>query len=234
MTNIDTPEPRSATPTKLPPLRPSPKVDLDISEDIIRRAIRGDSTACMIADAVKEQVPGAKYVAVDLQSVRWTDPVKGLRYVYLTPSNAQGALVMFDQGIEMEPFKVKLRGAQVTRSKALLPDVPRLGKQSSSKSPEVIEARKLAREQKAAFVAERRERAEAEGRVATDGRILGDPMKVPSGPLTMASGSSSGTSLPVPRGGRPPRTAALPAKMRQFGMRALKAPTVKRTDPTED
>jgi hypothetical protein len=46
----------------------------------------------MIAEAIKQAVPRATNVSVDLSTVRWTDPEKKLRYTYLTPRAAQIAL----------------------------------------------------------------------------------------------------------------------------------------------
>jgi hypothetical protein len=69
----------------------------------------------MIAEAVKVAVPGASKVSVDLQTIRFTDLEKRLRYVYLTPRQAQLALVSFDQGIHTDPFSMVLRGAQVVK-----------------------------------------------------------------------------------------------------------------------
>jgi hypothetical protein len=70
----------------------------------------------MIAEAVKLAVPGARYVSVDLQTIRFTDPTGEKRYTYLTPRRAQVALVNFDQGRAPEPFKVQLRGGVVTKA----------------------------------------------------------------------------------------------------------------------
>ncbi len=223
MSNLET-EPTSRTP-ELPKLRPSPRVTIEVTEDLITNAVRADSTSCMIADAIKAQVPGATHVAVDLQSIRWSDPAKGLRYVYLTPTNAQGALVMFDQGLEMEAFTVKLRGAHVTRAHTATPDVPRVPRTGSRISPEQRAAKEQAKAERAAFLDERKARAEAEGRVGVDGRVMGDPIVNNAGPTSQVL--EQGLSVPVRRGGRPQPVAALPAKVRVFGARSLKPPNVK-------
>jgi hypothetical protein len=71
----------------------------------------------MIADAIKEAIPNAQSVAVDLVTIRWTDPVRELRYIYLTPRRAQLALIDFDRGVVPKPFDVQLAGAaQVVRA----------------------------------------------------------------------------------------------------------------------
>jgi hypothetical protein len=71
----------------------------------------------MIADAIKTAVPNAQSVSVDLSTIRWTDPVRELRYIYLTPRRAQIALIDFDAGRVPKPFDVQLAGAaQVVRA----------------------------------------------------------------------------------------------------------------------
>jgi hypothetical protein len=70
----------------------------------------------MIAEAIAAAVPQAKYISVDLATIRFTDPQAGMRYVYLTPRSAQEALLAFDQGEKVEPFKVTLQYAHVLAS----------------------------------------------------------------------------------------------------------------------
>ena len=94
----------------------SPRVQLDITTELIEQSLQRDSSHCMIAEAVKAAVPGARSVSVDLQTIRFTDPDKPHRYTYLTPRRAQIALVNFDQGREPEPFQVQLRGGAVTKT----------------------------------------------------------------------------------------------------------------------
>jgi hypothetical protein len=52
----------------------------------------------MVADAVKRAFPNAIRIRVDLQTIRWTDPVKQERYIYLTPAQAQQYIIAFDAG----------------------------------------------------------------------------------------------------------------------------------------
>lgn len=70
----------------------------------------------MIADAAKIALPDSTKHSVDLQTIRLTDPKRGLRYTYLTPRIAQEALVRWDMGIKPTPFSFVLRGGQVTRA----------------------------------------------------------------------------------------------------------------------
>lgn len=92
----------------------APKVVLPVTMEQIETATKADSSHCMIADAIKAAVPGAANVSVDLQTIRFSDPKKRRRYVYLTPRRAQEALIEFDQGRGVEPFEVTLRGGHVT------------------------------------------------------------------------------------------------------------------------
>jgi len=68
----------------------------------------------MIADAIADKLPGVRNISVDMMSIRWSDPLKGWRYTYLTPKPAQGALIDFDMGIACEPFNFEVRGGHAT------------------------------------------------------------------------------------------------------------------------
>ncbi len=100
-------------------LPPAPRVPLvDVTEEIIANSTRKDSSHCMISDAVQAAVPDAKFIHVDIQTIRYT---RGeFRYSYLTPRKGQVELIRFDQGEKIEPFTFQLRpaGAQTTRSGA--------------------------------------------------------------------------------------------------------------------
>lgn len=93
-----------------------PRVNVVVTDEIIQQARPRDSRHCMIADAVRASVPEAKYISVDIATIRFTDQKKGLRYTYLTPRTAQGELVKFDQGVLPPAYSFQLRGAHVTRA----------------------------------------------------------------------------------------------------------------------
>lgn len=84
------------------------RVTVNVTQELIDRAEKRDSSHCMIADAVRAALPEAKSVSVDLVTIRFTDPAKNQRYIYLTPLTAQQALVDLDQGRHNEPFKFVL------------------------------------------------------------------------------------------------------------------------------
>lgn len=91
------------------------KMLIHIKAENVDRAISGNSSHCMIADAIKEQVPGAQRVSVDLQSIRFSIPERGKRYTFWTPQLAQHALLDFDLGHDIEEFSFCLgHAAQIT------------------------------------------------------------------------------------------------------------------------
>lgn len=91
-----------------------------VSEAIIAEAVARDSNHCMIADAVKAALPNARFVAVDIQTIRYSDPKTKSRYIFLTPRSVQKAIIDFDQGDRPRPFQFILssQGVQVLESTA--------------------------------------------------------------------------------------------------------------------
>ena len=100
--------PPESTPQRKKLTASYPRVQVAITQAHIDTAIPADSGHCMIADALREALPHVKGVAVDLQTIRFTDPKKAQRYTYLTPPIAQDYLVAFDQGQFLEPFTFNL------------------------------------------------------------------------------------------------------------------------------
>ncbi len=91
----------------------TPKMLVDITTDIIETSTVADSSHCMIAEAIRASYPNLSFISVDLQTIRASDQTAGFRYIYLTPRQAQIAIVKFDSGIKPKPFKFKLQGGQV-------------------------------------------------------------------------------------------------------------------------
>lgn len=90
---------------------------IEVTQEIINAAIPRDSAHCMIADAVREQIPNATFVSVDLQTIRWSDTKAGKRFIAFTPANAQQALVDFDRGVMVEPFGIYIQVVQTLKRK---------------------------------------------------------------------------------------------------------------------
>lgn len=99
-----------------PPLRRAPRVFVKVEQRHIDGAVPESSSSCMIAEAIKELVPTATYVTVDLHTIRWTDRKKQCRYEYLTPRPGQISLLKFDRGVPVDPVEFWLSGARVIRS----------------------------------------------------------------------------------------------------------------------
>jgi len=93
------------------PVPRAPGLTIKVTKAIIDRSVKGNSGHCMIADALKETRPKATAVGVDIQTIRFTDPDRGLRYTYLTPLIAQRAILNFDEGIKPKAFDFRLRSA---------------------------------------------------------------------------------------------------------------------------
>jgi len=93
-----------------------PRVDINVTAEIIAFAERGNSSHCMTAMAIEQQCPWASRVAVDIQTIRFTDTRTNLRCVYLTPRIVQEKIVDFDDGLNVKPFPFRLQGAMVTEA----------------------------------------------------------------------------------------------------------------------
>jgi hypothetical protein len=91
-----------------------PAIKVKVETRHITSAVKADASHCPIAQAIKEKFPKARWVMVDLQSIRWTDRSEGVRYKYLTPLPAQKALLKFDSGHDLDSFIVALGHPIVT------------------------------------------------------------------------------------------------------------------------
>lgn len=92
----------------------SPKVKIDVSEEIIGNACQRTSHHCMIAESIKNHNPDFRNVSVDLMTIRFSDPENGMRYTYNTPPNARHALALFDSGVKPAPFVLHLKDGHAT------------------------------------------------------------------------------------------------------------------------
>lgn len=92
-------------------------IRIHIEQHNIDNAEKKNSHRCMIADAIKEAIPDAKFISVDLQSIRFSilDETRyreegvGVRYFYFAPTLAQVALLKFDQGKKVRPISFTMR-----------------------------------------------------------------------------------------------------------------------------
>jgi hypothetical protein len=158
----------------------APRVPLVVTEEMIEDAIPRDSSHCVFAEAVKAAFPGALKVAVDLQTIRFTDPKRGLRYTYLTPRPVQIAIINFDQGVRPEPFDIQLRNGQVTAAGA------NAGKWSKKTDKPATPKQRAASEKAAARAREQRSKLSKQTLVARERGSV--PDKVGGKPPPMAPG----------------------------------------------
>lgn len=186
----------------------APRVTVEVDTSAIDDSVPRDSSHCMIAEAVRRSIPGAIRISVDLQTIRFSDPGKRLRYTYLTPRAAQVALVQFDSGIRPDPFAVRLVNGQVTA----------MGRPQTRTPQQEQERKEHSRETRAA---EARARAREAGQ-----QELADDLSRTT--LRQAAGVGGGDNgaVPVRTGGRTPPRMAFAAR-RTFGIRALE-----RLDPS--
>jgi hypothetical protein len=90
---------------------------INVTTTIIDTAVPKNSGHCMVSDAVTEAARKKGWrigkVLTDLQTVRFSDLQKKVRYVCFTPRVAQEALLAFDKGMKPEPFSFRLRPVQI-------------------------------------------------------------------------------------------------------------------------
>lgn len=111
----------------------APRPFIRVTNDHIAPAVRRDSSHCMIQIAIEQQIPNAKAISVDLQTIRWSDPTVGKRYIWLTPRPAQEMLIAFDRGWDdlIEPIAFELRNAHVVPMRKTVVD-PETGKKKTT------------------------------------------------------------------------------------------------------
>lgn len=204
------------TPKKLKS-EPRHQVTLHISDEIIDRAIRADSGGCVIADAIKAQVPNATAVTVDLATIRFSDKPAGKRYIYLTPDAAQLCVFAFDRGLRPAAQKLTLtRPIQIATIKA-----------ASNLDLAQRRARRAELEAKDPLTLTSRERSSLTRlRQSAERPATGGPKKIDQhGTIT------GGDPLPTTPGATPAERGArsgaipelLPARARVFGARKANA-----------
>jgi hypothetical protein len=76
----------------------SPTLHLDLTKEDRDKAIQSNSGGCLIADEIHEKYPQFTRIVVDMATIRFSDPKRGVRYTYITPPSAQHVLLSFDQG----------------------------------------------------------------------------------------------------------------------------------------
>jgi hypothetical protein len=99
-----------------PSIWESGRATIAVEQRHFDEALRANSSHCAIAFAIRDAMPTARRISVDLQTIRWTDSKRGVRYCFLTPHVAQqDVIIPFDQGEECKPVTFRMKPAWVTR-----------------------------------------------------------------------------------------------------------------------
>jgi len=86
--------------------QPLKQITVTIGAEAIAAArIGGVTGERVIAEAVRAARPDARNIAVDLGTIRWTDPKTGSRATFATPIVARAALLALARGATPEPFR---------------------------------------------------------------------------------------------------------------------------------
>jgi hypothetical protein len=102
----------------------SGRATISVEQKHIDESLKASSSHCAIAEAIRDAIPWATYISIDLQSCRWTDSKRGIRYFFLTPHIAQELVINFDQGnldklvpvtFSMRPCTITTAGARYAR-----------------------------------------------------------------------------------------------------------------------
>jgi hypothetical protein len=204
----------------------SRRVDVEVTDDVIDLSTQADSSHCMIADAVRKAVPGATGISVDLQTIRFSDPKKRMRYVYLTPRIAQLALVDFDAGKKPEPFRFRLDRAHITAMKSKNDPVlhPEKARMTPARTAAIQKAR-ATRAQESSTVQERRNEVKRGERAAANAeRLRGAAQLTDHGQAEHVPSVVGGSTPPIGAlhsGSTGRKRSTAPSRRRQFGLRAL-------------
>jgi len=97
--------------------QPPKQTTVTISAEAIAAMTRGRIAGeRIIAEAVHAARPEVRNVAVDLGTIRWTDPKTSRRVTFDTPGVVRAALFGLTRGVTPEPFRFILgRAARVSR-----------------------------------------------------------------------------------------------------------------------
>jgi hypothetical protein len=98
----------------------SGRATISVEQKHIDESLKASSSHCAIAEAIRDAIPWATYISIDLQSCRWTDSKRGIRYCFLTPHAAQELVINFDQGNldKLVPITFSMKPCTITKSGA--------------------------------------------------------------------------------------------------------------------
>jgi hypothetical protein len=214
------------------------RATIPVEQRHIDESLLANSSHCAIAEAIKEAIPDATRVAVDLQTVRYTR--NGLRFVFLTPHVAQQSIIIpFDQGEreKCKPCVLRMKPAWVTKAGARYarhtPDPEQLrgtGLRVAEEQPHITSQKVVQNCAPSACEAALAEAWKPEARgLGTNGELiapldnpaLAEPKpRKPRVPRAKISATRPDGSIPVTLGGKLPPVSVL--ARREFGLRQLR------------
>jgi hypothetical protein len=92
------------------------RVYISVSQENIDTSLAANSSHCVIASAIKQCIPSATFVAIDIQSCRFTQD--GVRYCFLTPAAAREIIINTDQGNRelIQPCEFSMKPVHVSKA----------------------------------------------------------------------------------------------------------------------
>lgn len=87
---------------------PQRRFQIHVTEGDIANGLRNNSYHCAVSCAIARQIPDAKYVSTDIQTIRFSLAEAGERVTYLTPPDVQQYVIAFDAGDVLRPFTFTL------------------------------------------------------------------------------------------------------------------------------
>jgi hypothetical protein len=224
---------RAGRPSLREPLPPSiwehGKAEISVLQRHFDEAMQKNSSHCAIAFAIRDAVPSARRISVDLQTLRWTDKNKGVRYVFLTPAVAQHSVIIpFDQGDReaCKPVTFRMKPAWVCKSGASrrhTPDPEQLkgtGLKVAEEQPHISASAEQESRLEEGPSAAAAEPVEADRKlIPYAGKEEPKPRKPRVARAKISATKPDGT-IPVTLGGKLPPVSVL--SRREFGLRALR------------
>jgi hypothetical protein len=105
--------PSRPTRRRLPPRQTTVTISAETIAAVVAGRVSGERA---IPEAIGAVRPGVQNVAVDLGTIRWTDPKTNRRMAFATPSVVRDALPALAHGDSPEPFRFILgRAARSAR-----------------------------------------------------------------------------------------------------------------------
>jgi hypothetical protein len=214
------------------------RAEISVLDKHLAAAMRANSSHCAIAMAIADAVPWARRISVDLQTIRYTDTKRGVRYVFLTPHVAQqDVIIPFDQGEECKPVTFRMKPAFVVKAGAryarhtpdneqlkdaklkVSEEQPHIGETPNRASPEAV--REFVGALTGEPVPDWQERNKAQSAVIANGGEPATPKpRKPRQRRAKISATKPDGTIPVTLGGKLPPVSVL--ARRAFGLRQVK------------